>query len=227
MKETYEIEIKALLGSEENANRLLDALRQKDGHLKEIGGNAQLNHYFVGGEREKIAENIIPLLESDEEKTRLRKILQEASNLSVRTRKADDSVLFVLKASIDDTTSENGTARVEFEVSVKKTIDELDAILIESGCEIQAKWSRDRKEYEMQDGTHICLDRNAGYGYLAEFERVVEDASQADSIKQELRMLMGELGVEELSQDRLERMFSYYNKNWQDYYGTDKTFVVE
>jgi len=227
MKETYEIEIKSLLGSEENANRLLDALRQKDGHLKEVGENAQLNHYFVGGEREKIAGNIIPLLESDEEKARLRKILQEASNLSVRTRKANDDVLFVLKASIDDTTSENGTARVEFEARIEKTIDELDAILIESGCEVQAKWSRDRREYKMQNGTNICLDRNAGYGYLAEFERVVEDATEADRIKQELRALMADLGVEELPQDRLERMFTYYNENWKNYYGTDKTFEIK
>jgi len=38
---------------------------------------------------------------------------------------------------------------------------------------------------------------------------------------------MQELGVEELSQDRLERMFSHYNSNWPDYYGTERTFIIE
>jgi hypothetical protein len=38
---------------------------------------------------------------------------------------------------------------------------------------------------------------------------------------------MKNLGVEELSQERLQRMFDYYNKNWAEYYGTDKTFSIE
>jgi len=39
--------------------------------------------------------------------------------------------------------------------------------------------------------------------------------------------LMAELGVAELPQDRLARMFDFYNQNWPDYYGTDKTFTIE
>jgi len=38
---------------------------------------------------------------------------------------------------------------------------------------------------------------------------------------------MTKLDVEELPQDRLERMFAYYNKNWPEYYGTEKIFVIE
>jgi hypothetical protein len=38
---------------------------------------------------------------------------------------------------------------------------------------------------------------------------------------------MQELGVDELAQDRLARMFAHYNQNWPDYYGTDKTFTIE
>jgi len=30
-----------------------------------------------------------------------------------------------------------------------------------------------------------------------------------------------------LPNDRLERMFAYYNEHWQEYYDTDKTFVVK
>jgi hypothetical protein len=38
---------------------------------------------------------------------------------------------------------------------------------------------------------------------------------------------MAELGVEELLQDRLERMFAHYNEHWQEYYGTDRTFIIQ
>jgi hypothetical protein len=38
---------------------------------------------------------------------------------------------------------------------------------------------------------------------------------------------MQELDLKELSQDRLERMFKFYNENWRDYYGTEKVFNIE
>jgi hypothetical protein len=38
---------------------------------------------------------------------------------------------------------------------------------------------------------------------------------------------MAKLGVEELPQDRLERMFAHYNAHWPEYYGTEKVFVIE
>ena len=74
---------------------------------------------------------------------------------------------------------------------------------------------------------HITIDKNAGYGYLAEFERLVDDRKQVEEAKKDLLNLMDELGVEELSQDRLERMFAHYNRHWAEYYGTDKMFVIE
>ena len=79
----------------------------------------------------------------------------------------------------------------------------------------------------MCKGVNVTLDKNAGYGWLAEFERVVDDASQVLGARHEVAALMLELGVEELPQERLERMFAYYNEHWQDYYGTDNIFVVE
>ena len=45
-------------------------------------------------------------------------------------------------------------------------------------------------------------------------------------MRAEIDELMAELGVEELSQEQLARMFAFYNENWPDYYGTDKTFFV-
>jgi adenylate cyclase class IV len=221
-----EVEIKSLLGDEEKAKELKQKMLALDPSCRLIDSNSQLNHYFTGGDSALFQKNFLELI-SLEERDRFLRILSEGKNLSIRTRKADENVLFVIKASIDDATSFNGTARIEFESKMAMSIDELDALVLSSGCAYQAKWSRDREEYEMSDGTHICIDRNAGYGYLAEFERVVSEEMSADEVKKELRALMEKLEVAELPQDRLERMFAHYNKHWQEYYGTEKTFTVE
>jgi predicted adenylyl cyclase CyaB len=127
---------------------------------------------------------------------------------------------------VDDTTSSNGTARQEFESEVYLTLDQLDQILLDCGFEYQAKWSREREDYKYKD-LNVSVDKNAGYGYLAEFESIIDDSAKADSVKEQIRKIMSDLGVLELPQDRLARMFDHYNKHWQDYYGTEKTFNIE
>lgn len=220
------MEIKTLLGSAENARALKERIMAFDAGCHLVNTNKQLNHYFVGGDASALEEKFlgrIPIADMN----RFLRVMREGKNLSIRTRRANEEVLFVVKASIDDTTSENGTARIEFEAKMAMSIDELDALILESGCAYQAKWSRDREEYALTDGTHVCIDRNAGYGYLAEFERVVSEDTSADEVKKALRALMEKLEVGELPQDRLERMFAHYNEHWQEYYGTEKTFLVE
>lgn len=222
---TYEIEIKTLLGSKENADTLKEKINAKGGVLAKQ--NKQLNHYFTISD--SVLENFKTKLDpfiKEEDKDLFNKILTEGKNFSVRTRDADGKVLLVIKASIGEDSSSNGVSRMEFEREVPMTIDELDQLLLEAGLEYQAKWSRAREEYKIGD-VSICLDKNAGYGYLAEFEKMSDDEAKADSIKTELLDLMKEFGVAELPQDRLERMFKYYNENWQDYYGTEKVFNIE
>lgn len=132
----------------------------------------------------------------------------------------------MIKASLDGGTSANTVSRMEFEEVVSMTLPELDALLISAGYNYEAKWSRVRDEYEYK-GIAVCIDKNAGYGYLAEFETVTDDESSLPAVRAKLVELMTELGVEELKQERLARMFAYYNENWADYYGTEKTFNIE
>lgn len=116
---------------------------------------------------------------------------------------------------------------MEFEEAIPNlSLDGLDALLLESGFQYQAKWSRDREEYKAGD-IAVCLDRNAGYGYVAEFEKIIHEASEAEIAKREILKFMESLGIEELPQDRLERMFAHYNAHWSDYYGTDNIFVID
>lgn len=223
--QSYEVEIKTLLGSKDNADALIERMRELDPSVELRSRNSQLNHYFVGGNLARLAEAVSDVI-SPEGVVALKDLAARAKDFSVRTRKKDDEVILVAKVSVGDDTSHNGVARMEFEETLPLSLEELDARLLNAGFEYQAKWSRDREEY-VCSGTTVCLDRNAGYGYLAEFERVVSDAAAADEARAQLVDLMEQLGVSELPQDRLERMFAHYNANWSEYYGTDKIFIIE
>lgn len=222
--ESYEIEIKSLLGAADKANEFRAKL-QADPNLKIMGQHKQLNHYFEGGELKSLTDNIKEYIPTDKQPLLVR-MAAEAKDYSVRTRWADGKVIFVIKASVDDTTSANGTARLEFEVEMPLTLEALDQLILNAGFTYQAKWSREREEFESK-GANITIDKNAGYGYLAEFEVVENDKSKVEEKKSWLRQIMRDLGVEELPQDRLARMFDHYNKHWEEYYGTDKVFNIE
>jgi predicted adenylyl cyclase CyaB len=160
------------------------------------------------------------------QKQRLQNILEKGNKFSLRTRQSEIAVLLVIKASVDEGSSDNTVSRLEFEAAMPMELDDLDFLLLETGFEYQAKWSRERESYTTGDMT-ICLDKNAGYGYLAEFEKVVSDGSDIDRVRHSLVSEMESVGVTELPQDRLERMFSHYNEHWAEYYGTDKTFEIQ
>jgi len=154
-------------------------------------------------------------------------ISQTLGKHSVRTRYVDGNSILVVKLSVDATTSSNGIQRMEWEhVFEGMKIEKLDDILLQSDFEYQAKWSRERVEYKF-DNVNVCLDKNAGYGYLVEFEMVIENPEDTERAEENIRGIMARVGVEELPQDRLARMFDYYNQNWRDYYGTEKTFTIE
>ncbi|RJR14422.1 CYTH domain-containing protein [Candidatus Parcubacteria bacterium] len=223
--QTYEIEVKSLLGNESRAEEIRQAMRSVDRSCTLKSKNKQLNHYFEGGDLAKLAE-VVDLYLGETAREKFNDIVKRGKGFSVRTRDKDGEVFIVVKASVDDTTSENGIARIEFEEKVRATLEELDKLVLLAGFKYQAKWSREREEYECL-GTNVTLDKNAGYGWLAEFERIVTDPKEVDAASKEIRSLMARLGVTELPQDRLERMFAYYNEHWMEYYGTDKVFVVE
>jgi len=225
MSHSYEVEIKTLLGSKENADSLKEKLVAKGAQLVPEKSSKQLNHYFVAEDYTGLIDVMDEYIPEDR-KDLFAKAIKEGKGTSVRTREANGKVIFVIKASVNDDSSSNGTSRIEFEEVVPLSLDELDKLLLSAGLEYQAKWSREREEYKMDD-TNISIDKNAGYGYLAEFEQVTDVEAELDNVKQSLHNMMAEFGVEELKQDRLERMFDFYNKNWAQYYGTDNVFNIE
>ncbi|MEN9561332.1 MAG: hypothetical protein RIQ56_605 [Candidatus Parcubacteria bacterium] len=223
--DTYEVEIKSLLGSPERAEEIRTAMRKADPSVSLLSRNKQLNHYFIGGSVEKLRNCMTGKLPK-ETFAKLEDITKRARDASVRTRDKDGQAFLVVKASVDDTTSSNGIARLEFEEKVAMTLSELDALVQSAGYTYQAKWSREREEYKCL-GINVTLDKNAGYGWLAEFEKIVSDGAHLEEARREIDVFMQTIGATELPQDRLARMFDYYNKNWEKYYGTENIFVVE
>ncbi len=223
--QSYEVEIKALLGSSERVDEVRKAMQAADPSSVLKSKNKQLNHYFETGSLSKLLQVLAPYL-STQAKAKLVELIPKAKKFSPRTRDKDGEVFIVIKISVDDTTSENGISRIEFEEKVPLSLDALDQLVLSAGFSYQAKWSREREEYVCK-GVNVTLDKNAGYGWLAEFEKVVTDAPKLEAARTEIRSLMQELGVEELAQARLERMFAHYNAHWREYYGTDKVFVIE
>ncbi len=222
----YEIEIKTLLGTEEMAQKLREGLALIDPGSTRLSTYTQLNHYFKDGDPKKLAKHLAARLSADDTE-RMQRISNEGENVSVRTREMNGEAFIVMKASIGDDSSANGVMRMELEAIVSNfSLDELDAEVLASGYSYQAKWSRTREEYKVND-VAVSLDKNAGYGYLAEFEKVITDVSEAENVRKELDSLMTALGVVELHQARLERMFAYYNEHWQEYYGTENIFTLE
>ncbi len=235
--QSYEVEVKALLGGSERAEELRKAMRKLDPTCQLLAVNRQLNHYFEpsaehGGAKsplEQLYDATRPLVEKAAA-ARLADLAARATDHSVRTRlkEADDAkaVYLIVKASVGDDSSQNGVARIEFDERIELPLKDLDELVMSCGFAYQAKWSRQREEYVCL-GINVTLDKNAGYGWLAEFERIVENADQVANAEHDVRALMERLKVQELPQDRLERMFAHYNAHWQDYYGTDTVFTIE
>ena len=221
----FEIEIKSLLGDEHAAEKLRNDLKKIDPNSTCLLTYTQLNHYFEGGDPQALAERLTPHLDADSV-DKMNQIAEEGKKISVRTREMNGEVKIVMKASIGDDSSSNGVMRMELEAMVPGfTLEALDAEVLAAGYQYQAKWSRTREEYKVND-IAVCLDKNAGYGYLAEFEKVIQNGAEAENTKAELLKFMETMGVSELPQDRLERMFAYYNEHWPEYYGTEKIFNI-
>src|SRR3989344_8345472 len=190
---TFEIEVKSLLGEESKAKELLDRMAAQDPDFKKTSANKQLNHYFEGGDMRKLIESVSSHL-NEEQFAKLQHIVETGKDFSIRTRQKNDEVLLVVKASVDEGTSANTVTRLEFEEPVRVALKELDALVESAGFTYQAKWSREREEYSYK-GANVCFDKNAGYGYLAEFEKVVEDDTLLAEARKNIEELMEELGV--------------------------------
>src|SRR3989344_305250 len=146
----YEIEIKSLIGDRGRADELVAKMQDSDPNFISLGKHKQLNHYFIKGDIKALKSKLAAHLPADKQ-SQIDKLIRQTKDCSVRTRWADGKVIFVIKATVDDTTSSNGTARREFESEINLKLEELDQMLLNCGFEYQAKWSREREEYKYKN----------------------------------------------------------------------------
>lgn len=196
-----------------------------------VGSSKQLNHYFSGILHLDVLDVLSPVT-ARSERDNLKTLLTDPSltKLSVRTRYDDsentpnDSQL-IIKASINDTSSENGTIRREEQITVYLSIQALDLILQENGLTVQSKWRRSRETYLYKDVT-ICVDFDAGYGDVVEVEKLVSTKEATAQARKRCLEILTEFGLTELDQDHLENnMFPAYSADWNKFYSTNTTFL--
>lgn len=221
----YEIEIKTLLGSKEKSDELLAEVMRRDPETKLVSKQKQLNHYYHGGNLADLAAGVVSHI-TPEQMAAISDIAGRAQNINVRTRQKNDTVLLIVKGSLDNVSAAHSHQRMEFEAPINLPLQDLDALVESTGWQLEAKWQADRKIYETM-GLTLDMIFTPGYGYMAEFEKVVAADEDRESAHQKLVDTMESLGTLELPNPRLERMFAYYNEHWRDYYGTDKVFVIE
>lgn len=223
----FEVEVKTLLGSQKAVDAFVGKLKDADTGLKQTAQSNQLNHYFDSdGDPDKVAEAVSGFL-SEDDLAAFKQILGQAKSFALRTRDADGKVLLVIKAAKGDGDDQHALERLEGEYqTTAPDIDTLDQAIRSAGYDFLSKWSRERVEYAYKDYT-VCIDRNAGYGYLAEIEKVVPSSEEAQVAREEILAELKVLDAEELSQERVGRMFEHYNQHWTEYYKTEKTFTIE
>lgn len=150
----------------------------------------------------------------------------QADSVSIRVREVNSTVVsLIVKASLNSQSHHNGNHRIEIEVFPKVSCAELDEALLANGAVHLSKWSRVRETYSLGDIT-ICIDKNSGYGYIVEIEIASPDIDEKEA-QHKTSAVAHQLNITELDPLRLERMFEYYNQNWQEYFGTEKTFVIK
>lgn len=224
MSMQYEVEVKALLGSEQKTNALLAALKAADSAFAQFDEQKQLNHYFKGGSMVRLIDATASYFRR-EQLSVLRRIEQEATSFSVRSRQKNGASYLVVKGSLDNTSADHSHRRIEFEEKIELPIEQLDALILNAGFELEAKWSAERHMFRFRDMT-IDVMFSPGYGYVVEFEKVIHDDQAIEAARDEILNVMHEFGIEELDPGRLSRMFAHYNAHWSAYYGTRKIFTV-
>lgn len=221
----YEIEIKSLLGSQERTDELLSTVKLLDPDMEQVNEQYQLNHYFKNGNIARLIEEFKTEL-SEGQQSLLHEIAKRATSVNVRSRQKNDSVLLIVKGSLDKSSAAHSHQRMEFETPLPLAINELDQRIQRAGWGLEAKWQAERKMYAAL-GLTLDVFFTPGYGYMIEFEKVVTDDTDRETAHRQVVDVMNKLGVEELPNDRLERMFAYYNEHWPEYYGTRNIFTIK
>lgn len=221
----YEVEARALLGSEAAVVHLKKEMADCVPPCIFKGRELQKTHYFEGGDITVLPHVFATLLTKNQNKE-LARIAQDAHNWTVRTREGHRDITLIIKTASDGVDIMHGSVRREFEGNIALSLEDLDEVLLGAGFKYQSKWSRTREIYHYLD-ISVCIDLNAGYGYVVEIEKIVQKEGNINGARESVISVMETLGVEESSEKYLQKMFEYYVTHWEEYYGTKRIFTIK
>ena len=213
----FEVEVKALVHNYSvTKSKLLE-----EGYIYK-DKESQLNHYFNYNDYSLayLFSSLRTYITTDQE-LELSNVIGRGNNFSIRTRSINDKkTYFIIKYSIFDEDSSNGSIRKEYETYLDISLTNLDNLLLDAGLTYSSKWSRQREIFT-RDSITATIDLNAGYGYLLELEILTDRVEDTPQIKKQLIQELATLDLEELNSSLLTQMFNYYECNWEKFYGTN------
>jgi len=219
-----EVEIKCLLSGEAERDELVAKVSKLYPASKQVKSNVVIISYFY-----KPVQSAKQLLDVAKELVKpadldtLRSLIDNSSDLSVKARSVDGEVFFTVKGAAKGEDAVHAVSRIEFEVVIESSLEELGDKLVAAGIELASKWSSKRDFYELEEDQSLQVEFVAGYGYKAELE-IVTEADEPEEAMETIRKTARDLGLVEADQKLFGRMYEYYNAHWQEYFGTTKVF---
>ncbi len=221
-----EIEIKYLLDDQQARDQLVAAALQRFPDMK-LKKSSVIISFFYKKPPAKNLETAIKRIVDPQNQEQVVRLIRKSGDLVVKARSIDDTVYFAVKGSPAGQDAVHAVSRLEFEVAVDISLDELGHRLEESGVQLVSKFSSWRDFYALDSALNMDVEFVSGYGYKAEIELLVEEEDSEDEHIERIRKIAKEVGIQEASQELFGKMYHYYNQNWQEYFSTRKTFSDE
>ena len=108
-------------------------------------------------------------------------------------------------------------AREEMEVIIDKNYEQdLKKMLDILGYEVSIKWYRTRIELTYKD-FKVTIDYSISYGYIVEFELLVDDESKIEAAKESISMMFKEFNIDQTPKEVFDDAYNNYKINWESY----------
>lgn len=218
-----EIEIKYLLEDKQAADELAKKMKANYPDCEKTRESIVISYFYEKPESVKQVLDAAKQIVSKSEFEELQQMLNDSMELVVKARSIDDIVFFAVKGAFKGEDAVHAVNRIEFEVKVDTSLEEVNKLLVDSSIVLASKWYSERSFYKITEDMEMNIEFVSGYGYKAEIEILIEDVDSQNA-EAAIRQVAQELSLQEASQELLGKMYEYYNQHWQEYFKTKKVF---
>lgn len=221
-----EIEIKYLLADKQARDQLVRAISQRFPNTQCIKSSVIISFFYKKPSSQNLKTAIGQIVKPSEKAEAL-DLIHRSGDLVVKARSIDDDVYFAVKGSPAGQDAVHAVSRLEFEVAVDMSLNDLNSKLENNGVQLVSKFSSWRDFYTLDNMLRMDVEFVSGYGYKAEIELLVDEQDAEDKHIERIRSIAEDVGIHEASQELFGNMYRYYNQNWQEYFNTRKTFSAK